>query len=197
MFLVSPSRNQKLAGFQSNSNEFRQQFIAFILRSLGYDVLLNNFRDHCYSVPWSSTNLRLFFGWLRRWQDIKTSIMSRCRGVLFKSFMIWQPQLWMQINHQSIFKFFRPNPWSHKMLRGQYPKMTYPRVRPNIKPEPAFPSNLPQTWEHSISLSCSWRHGILQPPGQRCRVFLWQTFFSSFSKLFKTLLILQLVEQQQ
>lgn len=38
-------------GFQSNSNEFRQQFIAFILRSLGYDVLLNNFRDHCYSDP--------------------------------------------------------------------------------------------------------------------------------------------------
>eukprot|EP00435_Cladocopium_sp_Y103_P014433 s1926_g3.t1 len=36
-------------GFQSNMNEFRQQFAAFILRSLGFDLLLNNFRDHCGS----------------------------------------------------------------------------------------------------------------------------------------------------
>lgn len=36
-------------GFQANMNEFRQQFVAFILRSLGFDLLLNNFRDHCRS----------------------------------------------------------------------------------------------------------------------------------------------------
>lgn len=192
MFLVSPSRNQKPAGFQSNSNEFRQQFIAFILRSLGYDVLLNNFRDHCYSVPWSSTNLRLEMTW---YQDINHVTVPWC-----SSNLLWYDNHSFGcrsiMNQTSSFSDSIRDPI--RWLRGQYAKMTYQRVRPNIKPEPAFPSNLPQTWEHSISLSCSWRHGILQPPGQRWRVcFFWQTFFSSFSKLFKTLLILQLVEQQQ
>jgi len=36
-------------GHTSNSNKFRQQFVAFQLRKLGYSVLVNNLRDHCYS----------------------------------------------------------------------------------------------------------------------------------------------------
>jgi len=36
-------------GFTSNSNKFHQEVMAIMLRSLGYDVLVNNFRDHCYS----------------------------------------------------------------------------------------------------------------------------------------------------
>ncbi|CAE8667391.1 unnamed protein product [Polarella glacialis] len=36
-------------GFTSNSNKFRQITMAVILRQLGFDVLVNNFRDHCYS----------------------------------------------------------------------------------------------------------------------------------------------------
>eukprot|EP00440_Ansanella_granifera_P074606 gb/GFBE01080965.1/.p1 GENE.gb/GFBE01080965.1/~~gb/GFBE01080965.1/.p1 ORF type:complete len:443 (+),score=110.43 gb/GFBE01080965.1/:1-1329(+) len=36
-------------GFTSNSNMFRTQSFAYTLRTLGYDVLVNNFRDHCYS----------------------------------------------------------------------------------------------------------------------------------------------------
>lgn len=35
--------------FESNSNSFRQQIAAYMLRSLGFSVLLNNLRDHCYS----------------------------------------------------------------------------------------------------------------------------------------------------
>jgi len=37
-------------GFQANSNQFRPQLLAYMLRSLGYSVLMNNFRDHCYSA---------------------------------------------------------------------------------------------------------------------------------------------------
>lgn len=36
-------------GFRDNSNTFRTQSIAYILRTMGFDVLINNFRDHCYS----------------------------------------------------------------------------------------------------------------------------------------------------
>jgi len=36
-------------GFTSNSNKFRQQFLAWQLRKMGFSVLVNNFRDHCYS----------------------------------------------------------------------------------------------------------------------------------------------------
>lgn len=36
-------------GFTSNSNKFRVFLMGVILRQLGFDVLLNNFRDHCYS----------------------------------------------------------------------------------------------------------------------------------------------------
>lgn len=36
-------------GFTSNSNKFRTQFVAYLLRKLGYSVLVNNLRDHCYS----------------------------------------------------------------------------------------------------------------------------------------------------
>jgi pimeloyl-ACP methyl ester carboxylesterase len=36
-------------GHTSNSNQFRQLFVAFQLRKLGYSVLVNNLRDHCYS----------------------------------------------------------------------------------------------------------------------------------------------------
>jgi len=36
-------------GFQANSNKFRPQLMAGMLRALGYSVLLNNLRDHCYS----------------------------------------------------------------------------------------------------------------------------------------------------
>lgn len=32
-----------------NSNSFRMQLTAYMLRSLGFSVLLNNLRDHCYS----------------------------------------------------------------------------------------------------------------------------------------------------
>jgi hypothetical protein len=36
-------------GFQGNSNEWRQTFWAYQFLSLNISVLLNNFRDHCYS----------------------------------------------------------------------------------------------------------------------------------------------------
>lgn len=36
-------------GFRANSNKALQQFAAYVLRSLGFSVLLPNFRDHCYS----------------------------------------------------------------------------------------------------------------------------------------------------
>lgn len=36
-------------GMRSNSNHMREQFVAYILRKLGYSVLINNLRDHCYS----------------------------------------------------------------------------------------------------------------------------------------------------
>jgi hypothetical protein len=36
-------------GYTSNSNKFRTDLLAYMLRSMGFDVLLNNFRDHCYS----------------------------------------------------------------------------------------------------------------------------------------------------
>lgn len=36
-------------GFTSNSNKFRQQYVAYQLRKLGFSVLVNNLRDHCYS----------------------------------------------------------------------------------------------------------------------------------------------------
>jgi len=36
-------------GFKSNSNMFRTQLFAYVLRSLGFDILLNNLRDHCFS----------------------------------------------------------------------------------------------------------------------------------------------------
>jgi len=37
-------------GFTSNSNQHRAQFFAYQLRKLGFSVLVNNFRDHCYSA---------------------------------------------------------------------------------------------------------------------------------------------------
>mmetsp|Transcript_23937 Transcript_23937/g.55251 ORF Transcript_23937/g.55251 Transcript_23937/m.55251 type:complete len:430 (-) Transcript_23937:196-1485(-) len=36
-------------GFKSNANKYRQQVAAFLLRKMGFSVLINNFRDHCYS----------------------------------------------------------------------------------------------------------------------------------------------------
>jgi pimeloyl-ACP methyl ester carboxylesterase len=36
-------------GFMSNSNKFRTMFLAYLLRKIGYSVLVNNLRDHCYS----------------------------------------------------------------------------------------------------------------------------------------------------
>ncbi|CAK0876301.1 unnamed protein product [Prorocentrum cordatum] len=36
-------------GFTSNSNKLFPQFAAYMLRSLGFSVLVPNFRDHCYS----------------------------------------------------------------------------------------------------------------------------------------------------
>jgi len=36
-------------GFTSNSNKMRQLAIGVMFRQLGFDVLMNNFRDHCYS----------------------------------------------------------------------------------------------------------------------------------------------------
>mmetsp|Transcript_9586 Transcript_9586/g.21991 ORF Transcript_9586/g.21991 Transcript_9586/m.21991 type:complete len:451 (-) Transcript_9586:66-1418(-) len=36
-------------GFKANSNKFRTALAAYMLRTIGYDVLVNNFRDHCYS----------------------------------------------------------------------------------------------------------------------------------------------------
>lgn len=36
-------------GFISNSNKFREVYTAYLLRKAGYSVLVNNFRDHCYS----------------------------------------------------------------------------------------------------------------------------------------------------
>lgn len=36
-------------GYTSNSNKFRTMFVAYLLRKLGYSVLVNNLRDHCYS----------------------------------------------------------------------------------------------------------------------------------------------------
>lgn len=36
-------------GFTANSNKFRTMLAAYMLRTLGFDVLINNFRDHCYS----------------------------------------------------------------------------------------------------------------------------------------------------
>jgi len=37
-------------GFQENSNHYRQMYAAYMLRSLGFSVLMNNFRDHGYSA---------------------------------------------------------------------------------------------------------------------------------------------------
>jgi len=37
-------------GFTSNSNKHRTQFFAYQLRKIGFSVLVNNFRDHCYSA---------------------------------------------------------------------------------------------------------------------------------------------------
>ncbi len=179
MFLASPSLNWKPAGFQENSNGFRQQFVAFILRSLGYDVLLNNFRDRCYSEPRSSANLWLFFGWVSRWNAIKASIVSGCHGALLPYLiLIWhisclkpkslQPTTALDADQSSTFSNSKPPLVIHKVPRGRYPKMTYPRVRPNIKPEPASASNFPQTWEHkkchlvknsSCQLSAFCKHG--------------------------------------
>jgi len=36
-------------GFTSNSNKFRQLAMGVMFRQLGFDVLMSNFRDHCYS----------------------------------------------------------------------------------------------------------------------------------------------------
>lgn len=36
-------------GFKENSNKFRQLLAASMLLTSGFDILLNNFRDHCYS----------------------------------------------------------------------------------------------------------------------------------------------------
>merc|ERR1719284_176859 len=36
-------------GFTSNSNKFRITTLSYLLRAMGFSVLLNNFRDHCYS----------------------------------------------------------------------------------------------------------------------------------------------------
>lgn len=36
-------------GFTSNSNQHRQMFLAYQLRKIGFSVLVNNLRDHCYS----------------------------------------------------------------------------------------------------------------------------------------------------
>lgn len=36
-------------GTFSNSNKYRTQMAAYMLRAMGFDVLVNNFRDHCYS----------------------------------------------------------------------------------------------------------------------------------------------------
>jgi pimeloyl-ACP methyl ester carboxylesterase len=38
-------------GFKGNSNKVRPQVAAYRLRKLGYSVLVNNLRDHCYSDP--------------------------------------------------------------------------------------------------------------------------------------------------
>jgi len=43
-------------GFTSNSNKMRQLAITVMYRQLGFDVLVNNFRDHCYSAD-SSTHI--------------------------------------------------------------------------------------------------------------------------------------------
>lgn len=37
-------------GFQVNSNDFTVQLVAYLLRKAGFGVLINNFRDHCYSA---------------------------------------------------------------------------------------------------------------------------------------------------
>jgi len=36
-------------GFTANSNKFRTMLAAYMLRKLGYNVLVTNFRNHCYS----------------------------------------------------------------------------------------------------------------------------------------------------
>jgi len=36
-------------GFTTNSNQYRDMLFAYFLRSMGFNVLLNNFRNHCYS----------------------------------------------------------------------------------------------------------------------------------------------------
>jgi pimeloyl-ACP methyl ester carboxylesterase len=36
-------------GFEANSNEYRVMYVAYLLRSVGFSVLVNNLRDHCYS----------------------------------------------------------------------------------------------------------------------------------------------------
>mmetsp|Transcript_20022 Transcript_20022/g.36134 ORF Transcript_20022/g.36134 Transcript_20022/m.36134 type:complete len:435 (+) Transcript_20022:59-1363(+) len=45
------------SGFSSNSNKYRQQVAAFQLRKMGFSVLMNNFRDHCYS---KNTSQRIY-----------------------------------------------------------------------------------------------------------------------------------------
>lgn len=54
-----PSRVVVQHSIGENSNTFRTQLTAYMLRSLGFSVLLNNLRDHCYSED-SSTHL---IGW--------------------------------------------------------------------------------------------------------------------------------------
>jgi len=55
-FLPAPKHNASTPrivlqhGFKSNSNMHRTQFFAYQLRKLGFSVLVNNFRDHCYSA---------------------------------------------------------------------------------------------------------------------------------------------------
>lgn len=46
---VPASRVVVQHGFRSTSNKFRAQVMAYMLRSMGFTVLVNNLRDHCYS----------------------------------------------------------------------------------------------------------------------------------------------------
>eukprot|EP00927_Polykrikos_kofoidii_P058533 TRINITY_DN5309_c0_g1_i5.p1 TRINITY_DN5309_c0_g1~~TRINITY_DN5309_c0_g1_i5.p1 ORF type:complete len:433 (+),score=69.12 TRINITY_DN5309_c0_g1_i5:73-1371(+) len=36
-------------GFTSNSNKYRQMYAAYMLSEMGFNVVVNNLRDHCYS----------------------------------------------------------------------------------------------------------------------------------------------------
>lgn len=61
-WLPAPSANEYTPrimlqhGFKENSNMFRQQLMAYLLRSVGFSVLVNNVRDHGYSAN-SSTHV--------------------------------------------------------------------------------------------------------------------------------------------